>query len=108
LAGIENPVAADAHSSGTVDDLTIEEQGSMTGVVGGGNPPDDCCVGIGVIQATDQVIDRSTTGIDEQQQRAAVCRVNADPVLPVLNRPIKIWERAGVELKRLQLSSGEI
>ena len=105
---IKNPVATDAHPSGTIDDLTIEEQGSMTGVMGCCNSPDDRRVGIGVIQSADEVINRSATGIDEQQQRSAVGWVHADPVLPVLNRSIKVRERAGVQLKRLQLSSGEI
>ena len=100
----------DTDSADTVsdDDLTIEEQGSMTGVMGGCYPPDDRGVRIGVIKAADEVVDRSATGIDEQQQGSAVGWVHADPVLPVLNRSIKVRERAGVQLKRLQLSSGEI
>ena len=80
----------------------------MCGVVRCSNSSDDLCIGIGVIQPADQIIDRSTTGVDEQQQGSAESGVNAHPVLPVLYRSIEIWQIFGVQLKGFEPNAREV
>ena len=63
----------------------------MGRVVGSCDATDLFCFWVGVIQTTDQVVDASAAGIDQNDLAAACIGTNAHPVLPVDGGSIKVW-----------------
>ena len=75
--------------------------------MGAGNAAHLVHLGIGVVQAADQVIDAGAARVDEEEHRFGQGRVGPDPVQPGLGRAIEIGQLLGIEHEGLQFGAGE-
>ena len=102
------PGAADQAAHGSIHHLVVEQQRAMAGVVLAGDATHLGRLGIGVIKATDQVVDRRAARVDEQQHRLRPLGLSAHPVDPVLAGAIQIRQSTGFELEQLQVAARQV